>query len=493
MKLPHRFRETDAVGTTFPRTPRFSRTMHRFRETDAVGTTARDTLRVHRMLHRFRETDAVGTTGGVAPARAFAEHRFRETDAVGTIFFFFFEGIRMAKHRFRETDAVGTISLTTPQPLRRMSIASERPTLLAQYILGLDDDATDRHRFRETDAVGTMLAIGSSIHSVEASLPRDRRCWHNFFDVHRRRRRSRIASERPTLLAQRYGGDPHERLLQHRFRETDAVGTTFYREPHHRPLHGIASERPTLLAQQEIYPQEGDGFQGIASERPTLLAQPYSIDGFCIHGHASLPRDRRCWHNLLLRVKSREVPASLPRDRRCWHNTALLSCHSLVRRIASERPTLLARDSAARGDLGQGRIASERPTLLARGLDKEIAVVDKVASLPRDRRCWHGQVYFPRAFRLCRIASERPTLLAREYSSSQPTMVTVASLPRDRRCWHNNVTNGPTSGGVGHVASEISTPLRHLNTISAPPLTDLQASPGSDILLAANKAAKQHP
>ena len=58
----HRFRETNAVGTTAPRRRSATAESHRFRETNAVGTctSERHLLNVS-TSHRFRETNAVGT------------------------------------------------------------------------------------------------------------------------------------------------------------------------------------------------------------------------------------------------------------------------------------------------------------------------------------------------------------------------------------------------------------------------------------------------
>ena len=196
-------------------------------------------------------------------------------------------------------------------------IASERPTLLAHDV-----------------------ALGAwKMEHVVASLPRDRRCWHSYEDWYGR-----------------FDGESH------RFRETDAVGTQV-RQPERKHHHGrIASERPTLLARMLNELRE-----------------------------------------LYLKV------ASLPRDRRCWHQSppCRKACH-LHRRIASERPTLLALELA--------------PGNSAKSLSHRFRETDAVGTRPT-----RALSSAPSSRR--RIASERPTLLAHVAHTS---MVSVMRSHRFR-------------------------------------------------------------
>ena len=141
------------------------------------------------------------------------------------------------------------------------------------------------------------------------------------------------------LLADHPHGDT---AVSHRFRETNAVGTTVFRAAESPCRCRIATERPTLLALDIELPRER-------------------------HLHvASLPRDQRCWHFANSEIASalptshrfRETNAvgttcagrartcarvaSLPRDQRCWHHSIARPSMPRASRIASERPTPLA-------------------------------------------------------------------------------------------------------------------------------------------------------
>ena len=319
----HRFRETNAVGTGITITPvETPRMSHRFRETNAVGTSyfrrgyrrdrsriasEKPTLLAHVQIARITLYIAVASL----PRNQRCWHPMylqRLEDDIPS-------------HRFRETNAVGTsVSHSHSKSLNRR-IASEKPTLLAQERKRRTLRAGRSHRFRETNAVGTRSGTTKRARRSVASLPRNQRCWHkNSLRLRIGRSPSRIASEKPTLLARPPGRNDTARARSHRFRETNAVGTssacsTSWATQSHRFREtnavgtGLSSICLTKGAPRRI-----------ASEKPTLLA----------------PGRRRG-------MRRRQMVASLPRNQRCWHNHPVCLECSRACRIASERSTLLAR------------------------------------------------------------------------------------------------------------------------------------------------------
>ena len=317
----HRFRETNAVGTSVShshskslnrriasekptllaqerkrRTLRAGRS-HRFRETNAVGTRSGTTKRARRSVaslprnQRCWHKNSLRLRIGRSPSRIASEkptllarppgrndtararsHRFRETNAVGTSSACSTSWATQS-HRFRETNAVGTglssICLTKGAPRR---IASEKPTLLARKRRELrrggvpvaslprnqrcwhQEDGEGcavvkwSHRFRETNAVGTAGRACAAPCRLVASLPRNQRCWHILPQPNRPHRQ--VASLPRNQRCWHPATSPSKMpwMLSHRFRETNAVGTII-------PYVSNAAGRV-----------------------------------------ASLPRDQRCWH-----------------------------------------------------------------------------------------------------------------------------------------------------------------------------------------------------
>ena len=218
-------------------------------------------------------------------------------------------------HRFREINAVGT-GLQGPACVRAES-----------------------HRFREINAVGTRRSSTGCSCAAVASLPRDQRCWHvlkeskNLGKVcriaserstllapiwrrsNRRFPRGRIASERSTLLAHNIAVVGIIEVPSHRFREINAVGTSWSAPCLHTRPSRIASERSTLLA------LSGDA-------RHVVL-----------RAVASLPRDQRCWHMIENRTSMHEsTVASLPKLQRCWHKH-WMACKSATPTLIGCCPT----------------------------------------------------------------------------------------------------------------------------------------------------------
>ncbi len=271
----HRFRETNAVGTSSACSTSWATQSHRFRETNAVGTRPpgrNDTARAR--SHRFRETNAVGTSSACSTSWATQSHRFRETNAVGTGLSSICltkgaprriasekptllarkrrelrrggvpvaslprnqrcwhqedgEGCAVVKwsHRFRETNAVGTAGRACAAPCRLVASLPRNQRCWHQE----DGEGCAvvkwSHRFRETNAVGTAGRACAAPCRLVASLPRNQRCWHRKTARDAPSSNGRIASEKPTLLAQRVGPALPPAALSHRFRETNAVGTS---------------------------------------------------------------------------------------------------------------------------------------------------------------------------------------------------------------------------------------------------------------------------
>ena len=172
-----------------------------------------------------------------------------------------------------------------------------------------------------------VLAKGSKTpgHSDEnngavASLPRNQRCWHRdnwrgvcrYMTSHRFRETNAVGTGITITPVE----TPR---MSHRFRETNAVGTSYFRRGYRRDRSRIASEKPTLLAHADC---DAESF----FERV-----------------ASLPRNQRCWHERTVTFPRAELASHRFRETNavgtrpdCPHNPL----HS--RRIASEKPTLLA-------------------------------------------------------------------------------------------------------------------------------------------------------
>ena len=273
-----------------------------------------------------------------------------------------------------------------------------------------------------------------------ASLPRDQRCWHASKPFKVASKRSRIASERPTLLAPRHvchtsrashvaslprdqrcwhtyeNGVLVQAATSHRFRETNAVGTK------------VSCRVRRDMSRSHRF------------RETNAVGTPRCPHGRRFRRVASLPRDQRCWHSM---PRVNEViihwVASLPRDQRCWH----------FERRRTWSPVTYC------------RIASERPTLLALGHEIGLVFQHFVASLPRDQRCWHSAL--PSICRSRFTASHR----FRETNAVGTVLfgkvrrgAGVASLPRDQHCWHLRPSASQTSF-ASRIASERPTLLAH--------------------------------
>ncbi len=129
------------------------------------------------------------------------------------------------------------------------------------------------HRFREINAVGTL--ISEAVCSMG---------------------KSRIASERSTLLAQHQLRQLTQTARSHRFREINAVGTGT-RTP--SPSRGTpVASLPRDQRCWHIAPNVPSwaSLGRIASERSTLWAHDAVIEVWHPRLVASLPRNQRCWH-----------------------------------------------------------------------------------------------------------------------------------------------------------------------------------------------------
>ena len=153
-------------------------------------------------------------------------------------------------HRFRNSNAVGTIkgSRTAWAP-------------------------PSSHRFRNSNAVGTRPASPSRLRRRVASLPKLQRCWHSTRLKSLTRSVGRIASETPTLLARLSLSRYSAYQESHRFRNSNAVGTSRRSSGSSRRGSRIASETPTLLAPPPSRKSQDCRARRIASETPTLLAR----------------------------------------------------------------------------------------------------------------------------------------------------------------------------------------------------------------------------